>query len=44
MFHQSKTPASLAKRKYYAPSPPRMIQSAQPGGPRVKNAGLAAKS
>lgn len=31
MFHQTKAPASEAKRKYFAPSPPRMIQSAQPG-------------
>lgn len=43
MFHQAKAPASEVKRKYFAPSPPRMILSAQSGDRRVKSALTPAK-
>lgn len=43
MFHQTKAPVSEAKRKYFAPSPPRMILSAQPGGQRADSALLPSK-
>ncbi|WP_291052408.1 hypothetical protein [Hyphomonas sp.] len=43
MFHQIKAPAIEVKRKYAAPSPPRVILSAQPGSARSRSALLPAK-
>ncbi|ABI78248.1 hypothetical protein HNE_0467 [Hyphomonas neptunium ATCC 15444] len=43
MPRQKNSPAGEVKRKYAAPSPPRMILSAQAGDRRVKSALSPAK-
>jgi hypothetical protein len=43
MFHQTKAPAIEVKRKYSAPSPPRVILSAQPGSTAGRRALLPAR-
>jgi hypothetical protein len=43
MPRQKNSPAGEVKRKYAAPSPPRMILSAQAGERRVKSADFPSK-
>ncbi len=43
MPRQKNSPAGEVKRKYAAPSPPRMILSAQAGERRIKSADFPSK-